>query len=69
MMLQRGVDVFPETKGLPIFCHSCKGLHYAEETISVSYTREKAEGEGQEIVQFLVCYSCATTRPDCVGSA
>lgn len=67
MILQHGITVFPECAGLPIFCQTCRQTTYAEATISVSLTREKKEG-GQEIVQFLVCYPCATDRADTIGS-
>ncbi len=68
MLLERGTSVCPECKLLPVFCHSCKTMHYAEETIAISMFRDKENG-GVELVQFLVCYACATTRPDCGGSA
>lgn len=57
MMLQRGVDVFPEAKGLPIFCHGCKNIHYAEETVSVSEFRQQEDGKVC-LVQFLACFDC-----------
>ena len=66
MMLQKGFDVFPECKGLPIFCHGCKLTQYSEETISVSQLREKENG-GLEMVQFLSCYSCVLTKTSHFG--
>lgn len=66
MMLQSGESVFPECKGLPIFCHGCQATKYSHETIAVSHLREKENG-GLELVQFLSCYSCVLNKTSHLG--
>lgn len=66
MLLKHGVEDFPECRGLPIFCYGCKATTYSEETIAVSKMRVKEDG-GQELVQFLACYSCVLEKTDHAG--
>lgn len=69
MLLHRGLEDFPETAGKnDMLCCGCQEPLHPSEAVSVNQLRDNPlKAGGQQLMQFLVCYSCTLSRCEHLG--